>query len=331
MDSRAPLLVLCFTISLVMACGSSEDPPLSFYPGTLHLEEDAGATGRFYVALDNPGRRAAPARVETSAPWIVATPPSLTLDAEGRQTLEVFVTCPLQTGSFREELVVIRDAQDDTPERVDARLPLSIYCHPSPAFGAAAATVTVQGLPPNVPADLRLAGPADTEITFQDAQTFENLPPGRYFLTAAPLTFQGYELVAEPEVIPLTLYDGDHLHHEVTYGLVDTRRTQVEIIPEGLPDGLHAQIRITTVDETFEASLPAAFELSPGPIELAFPMVLDPDDEPGSGYRTLSAPRSLFLLPGDHLPLSPLYRHATRRVPEEPLPISASSPKLLDP
>ena len=127
-------------------------------------------------------------------------------------------------------------------------------------------TVTVEGLPDGVDADVTLTGAGAIDEAIAATTTFDDLEPGTYTVTAADVTVGSDVYAATTSGSPATVPAGGSATIAVTYTLIDPTTVgtlQVNIV--GLPEGVDADVSVSGVGitETLTASATLA-GLTPG-------------------------------------------------------------------
>jgi hypothetical protein len=123
-------------------------------------------------------------------------------------------------------------------------------------------TVTVEGLPGGVDADVRVTGPGGYDQAVTATTTLTGLEPGVYEVTAADVTDGGDDYVANVAGSPATVPAGGAASALVTYAFVDPGAVgSLDVTIAGLPVGTDADVSVAgplgfTADLTASTTLP---------------------------------------------------------------------------
>lgn len=103
-------------------------------------------------------------------------------------------------------------------------------------------TITVGGLPTGASGDLLVAGPGGFSRTLSASQTLGDLAPGRYTITARPVSAATGRYNPSPSLREVDVTSGAAASAVVTYARIPT---VVDVTIEGLPTGSNADVTLT--------------------------------------------------------------------------------------
>ena len=214
--------VLAAIVATGMACGQAvDDVEPEFRPAHLSVDGTAGESSIVSLIVTNPGTQPHTFRFETSSERVEVETPQMTLDAGESEPLRARFNCPVETGTYEEEITMFDDERE-----FERTISAVLICHPSPDIGSGAITISIEGLPSGGRGHVELSGPRNTEFLLTESHDAPEVPPGHYTISALPVEVDGHNFEPDPERIDFTLFDEDHLEFEIWY--------QSETYPEGI-------------------------------------------------------------------------------------------------
>jgi hypothetical protein len=154
----------------------------------------------------------------------------------------------------------------------------------SPSASTGSLSVTISGLPQGTDANVTVTGPGSFSRYPTSSQTFPNLAPGSYTVTAEPVTAGDFTYTPDPSTQSVTVRAGHDVGASVTYAPT-TGSLEVTI---SSPNGVTPNVNITgpgfpdpetiTEDHTFPDIQPGTYTITPQNVE--------------ANHETYSAPSS---------------------------------------
>ena len=201
--------------------------------------------------------------------WLELAPRELVIEV-GEEAQVVFTADCNDTGEFNTEIAVVTN----DPDVAETSLAVVLTCH---ALDSASLTVSVEGLPAELDADILVAGPDGFETNLSDSDDLVGLAPGEYTVTASPV---GDYLPTEASQ-QIDLEAGDEEVLTVTYELdADLPPGSLSIAADNLPDGLDFSAVVESTDLGYEETFIGAQtidDLAPGDYTVTFDDVEDGD------------------------------------------------------
>ncbi|MEZ4456374.1 MAG: hypothetical protein R2882_07470 [Gemmatimonadales bacterium] len=140
------------------------------------------------------------------------------------------------------------------------------------SLGVGSLAVAISGLPGGLPAAVTVTGPGGFSAVLTASATIDDLPPGSYTLTAAPVSDGGQVYAGVPASQTLAVAINSVASGAVSYG---PTRGSLDVIIGGLPGGVAAAVTVTgpggfsetvTASATLTALLPGSYTVAAGSV-----------------------------------------------------------------
>ncbi len=205
--------VLAAIVTPTLSCGEAvDDVEPEFRPAHLSVDGTAGESSIVSLIVTNPGTQTHTFRFETTSERVEVETPQMTLDAGESEPLRARFNCPVETGTYEEQITMFDDQRG-----FEHTISAVLICHPSPDIGSGVITISIEGLPSGSRGKVELFGPGNTEFLLSESRDTPEVPPGHYTLSALPVEVDGHSFEPDPERVDFTLFDGDHLEFEIWY------------------------------------------------------------------------------------------------------------------
>ncbi len=265
--------------ALLVGCGS-EDPvanddkngndddaqPQLVIDDSLSLQAEVGHSDEAVLLVGNQGE--ATLEVELSfedASWLEFDPMNLDVAAGQQADLTVSATCE-EDGEFGAEVSV----NTNDPEAEELTLQVSLTCYElDPEL--AMLTVQIDGLPADLDADVVVDGPEEFEEAITQTQSFVDLEPGTYTVTASPVG-ETTPYIPVDASVEVELAAGDAEELTVVYEAEEIVVGSLVLDADNVPEGADFTATVESTESSYEETFTGGqtIELSPGDYRVTF-------------------------------------------------------------